>query len=146
MAETRLIKRYNAYYHGWCLAFGEHSAKYVDERDINWLFGDERIGLILSPELLKHAQRELLRHHDILPQLTLSNEYLKLNDFLHPLKDEVDTLNAPKLKAFLRGKDELHMYLTTHLFYPNKRIITFAKKKPVLIMYKEMQPLKLVLE
>ncbi|MES9970884.1 MAG: hypothetical protein ABW092_12695 [Candidatus Thiodiazotropha sp.] len=147
MSDSRIVKRYNAYYRGWCLAFGEHSADYDEERDISWLFGADRIGLILSSELRKHAQHELLGHHDEIPQLLLTNHSVVLNNYEHQLEDDVDTKNILRLKAFLMQREEMHMFLCSHLFYPSRtRILTFATKKPLYIMYKEMQPLNLIVD
>jgi hypothetical protein len=147
MVDARVIKRYNAYYHGWCLAFGEHSAEYGQDRAINWLAGEERMGLILSPSLRKQMNRELLGHHDEIPELALSDDALRMNRIIHHLQDDLDRRNMRELKDFLRTSPELHMFLCSHLFYPpGTRIITFARKKPLIIMYKEMQPLKLILE
>ncbi|MES9829376.1 MAG: hypothetical protein ABW201_14005 [Candidatus Thiodiazotropha sp.] len=147
MNESRIVKRYNAYYRGWCLAFGEHSADYNEERDISWLFGEDRAGLILSSRLRKQAQHELLGHHDEIPQLALSDDSLVLNQYKHPLQDDVDMRNILRLKEFLLRGEEMHMFLCSHLFYPSRtRILTFASRKPLVVMYKEMQPLKLLIE
>ncbi|MCU7877447.1 MAG: hypothetical protein KZQ84_11730 [Candidatus Thiodiazotropha sp. (ex Lucinoma borealis)] len=147
MNDSRIIKRYNAYYKGWCLAFGEHTADYDEDRDISWLFGEDRIGLILSTSLLKKAQHELLGHHESIPQLFLSNNTVGFNHFDYRLQDEIDTKNALRFREFLLQGEELHMFLCSHLFYPSStRILTFATKKPLIIMYKEMQPLKLATE
>jgi hypothetical protein len=147
MNDSRIVKRYNAYYRGWCLAFGEHSADYDDDRDISWLFGEDRIGMILSSSLLKLAQHELLGHHDEIPHLTLLNDSVRFNRFEHQLQDDIDRNNLVRLKEFLLGAEELHMFLCSHLFYPSRtRIVTFATKKPLIIMYKEMQPLELIIE
>jgi hypothetical protein len=147
MNGSRIIKRYNAYYRGWCLAFGEHNADYDEERDISWLFGEDRIGLILSPNLRKQAQHELLGHHDEIPQLSLTDDSVALNQYRHRLQDEVDMRNIQRLKEFLLHGEEMHMFLCSHLIYPSRtRILTFATKKPLIIMYKEMQPLKVTIE
>ena len=147
MTEPRQIKRYNAYYHGWCLAFGEHSADdYEDEAEINWLFGEQKAGLILSQPLLKQAQQEFLGHHNAIPELAISDRELRMNSFYHPLNSDRDIKNARRLKAFLHESRELHMYLSSHLFYQGKRIITFGREKPLIIMYKEMDPLNLIVE
>jgi hypothetical protein len=146
MNDTRIVKRYNAYYRGWCLAFGEHTADYDEDRDISWLFGEDRIGLILSSQLRKQAQYELLGQHEEIPQLLLSDHSVVLNQYEHPLKDDVDKKNMLRLQTFLRQGEELHMFLCSHLFYPSHtRILTFATKKPLVIMYKEMQPLNLTI-
>jgi hypothetical protein len=146
MPTTRVIKRYNAYYKGWCLAFGEHSADYGDERDINWLFGEQRMGLILSSNLLKRAQQELLGQQSI-PQLLLSNHSVTFNNFDFALQDQIDMQNIQRFKQFLLAGEELHMFLSNHLIYPSKtRILTFSTQKPLIIMYKEMQPLRLTIQ
>ncbi len=146
MIAMRIIKRYNAYYRGWCLAFGEHNVDYEEERDINWLYGEERIGLILSSGLRKQAQRELLGHHEEIPELVLSDDGVWMNEFIYRLKNDTDRVNIQRMKDFLLDSQDLHMFLCNHFFYPHTRIITFAKVKPITIMYKEMQPLKLILE
>jgi hypothetical protein len=147
MKGSRIVKRYNAYYRGWCLAFGEHSADYDEQRDISWLIGEDRVGLILSSTLRKQAQHELLGHHDEIPQLSLTSESVTFNQYKHQLQDDVDMRNILRLKAFLLQGEEMHMFLCSHLIYPSRtRILTFATKKPLIIMYKEMQPLKLVVE
>ena len=145
MTDSRVIKRYNAYYKGWCLAFGEHTADYGEERDINWLFGEDRIGLILSSDLRKKAQHELLGQRRGIPELLLSKQTVGLNAFDYPLQDEIDLDNLHKLKQFLLNEHEVHMFLCSHLIYPpHTRILTKEKKKPLIIMYKEMRPLKLI--
>lgn len=146
MNDSRIIRRYNAYYHGWCLTFGEHTADYEDNRDINWLFGEERIGLILSPGLRKKAQREFLRQQEETPELGLSDTMVRVNKSVCRLDDDADRVNVRRLKDFLLSSQDIHMFLCNHLFYPRTRIITFAREKPIIIMYKEMQPLKLVVE
>lgn len=146
MNESRIIKRYNAYYRGWCLTFGEHTADYEDERDINWLYGEDRIGLILSPSLRKQAHREFLGQHEEIPELGLSDNMVRVNTSVYCLKSDADRLNVQRLKDFLLSSQDMHMFLSNHLFYPRTRIITFAREKPIIIMYKEMQPLKLVVE
>lgn len=146
MKDLRVIKRYNAYYHGWCLAFGEHTASFEEERDINWLFGDRKTGLILSSSLRIQAQREFLGHHEEIPELCLSGKMVRMNKFTYRLNNDTDRMNVQRLKDFLLGSQDMHMFLCSHLFYPRTRIITFAEEKPSIIMYKEMQSLKLIVE
>ena len=146
MIALRIIKRYNAYYHGWCLAFGDHTANFEEERDINWLFGEERIGLVLSSALRKQAYREFLGSQEAIPVLALSDDRVRMNEFIYRLNNDADRVNVRRLKNFLLSSEGLHMFLCSHFFYPRARIITFAKKKPIAIMYKEMRPLKLVVD
>jgi len=146
MSDSRIIKRYNAYYHGWCLTFGEHTASYDEDRSINWLYGEDRIGLIVAPRLRKQAQLEFLGHRDGLPELGLSEDTVRVNQSVHHLKSDTDKEDVRQLMDFLLNGQDMHMFLCSHLFYPRTRIITFCAKKPITIMYKEMQPLKLIIE
>lgn len=146
MIDVRIIKRYNAYYRGWCLAFGEHTANYEEERDINWLYGEKRIGLILSSGLRKQAQREFLGHQERIPELRLSDDSVRINNFIFRMKNDIDRVNVQHLKDFLLNCQDMHMFLCSHFFYPRTRIITFSEEKPMIIMYKEMQPLNLIVE
>lgn len=147
MGEYRIIRRYNAYYRGWCIAFGEHKADYKEEREVNWLYGEDNVGMIFSSGLLKRINRELLGHHDEIPKFILTDSSFRMNELNFQLTDDADKQGAQFLKKFLRDSQDLHMYVCSHLFYPPRtRIITFARKKPVIIMYKEMQPLKLKIE
>ncbi|MES9856773.1 MAG: hypothetical protein ABW166_09250 [Sedimenticola sp.] len=147
MSNEVLIKRYNAYYHGWCLAFGEHDATYDETREICWLFGDERIGMALAPKLRRRLYLALLGRHERTPELILNSGTVKVDDISYELNDEIDRECLKQLKRFLRCEDELHLFLSSHFCYPSgTRIITFAKKKPSIILYKEMPPLKVLIE
>ena len=146
MSETRIVKRYNAYYHGWCLAFGDHTADYEDGRDINWLYGEDRVGLILLSGLRKQVQRELLGRNEEAPTLTFADDMVKMNQLVYRLPDEAGRTNVRRVKDFLLRNQGLHMFLSNHFIYPGARIISFSTKKPVAIMYKEMRPLKLIVE
>lgn len=146
MSESRIISRYNAYYHGWCLAFGEHKVSYEDNREINWLFSDDRIGLALGPKLRRRLYHELLGHHDKIPELILLDDSIRINQLIYPLSDEIDRHGMKAWKKFVLSGDDLHMFLCSHFCYPSgTRIVTFTKKKPTMIMYKEMQPMKLTI-
>lgn len=143
MPDEVLIKRYNTYYHSWCLSFGEHEAIYDEARDICWLFGEERIGMALAPNLRRRLYLALLGREHKEAELALRDEAVEVGDRCYPLTDEVDLESMAKLKSFLRSEDELHLYLTNHFCYPSgTRIITFSRKKPPAILYKEMRPLK----
>lgn len=141
------IKRYAAYYAGWCAAFGEHKLSYDEEREINWVVGESKIGFAVRPRLKRILNRELLGKHHQYPQITLTNRFVTINDrsFDFDLGDAGP--GVEQLRDFFSAADEIHMFLTSHLCYPpGTRIITFSKKKPLLIIYKEIQPLKLVVD
>ena len=49
------------------------------------------------------------------------------------------------LRELLLGCDEAHMFLTYHLIYPpGTRIITVSSKPPLGLLYREMEPLTVV--
>ena len=147
MVEKRVVKRYNTYYQGWRLAFGEHRVVYDERRDINWLFSEDRIGLAVAARLRKRIYRELLGHQEQLPQLVVTEDAVRINDFVYPLSVEADRQGARLLKQFLLEQEVLHMFACSHFCYPaGTHIITFSGKKPTIILYKEMQPLEVILE
>jgi len=51
MGSERKIRRYAAYFHGWATAFGNHDKRFDEERDLSWLLGEDRIGLVLTPRV-----------------------------------------------------------------------------------------------
>jgi len=143
MSYSRLIKRYSAYYAGWCVAFGEHEINYDENRQINWLFGDSKIGFILSPQLKRIFFHELLGKHGHIPLVSIQESEIRLNEYRIPLALEEDRQRLARLKEFFDSQEDVHLCLTSHFCYPQgTRIITFTKKKPLIIMYKEIQPIK----
>ena len=144
---SRVIRRYNAYYHGWCLSFGKHEVTYDEDKEINWLIGEDQVGLALAPRLRKLLFRELLGQHDKTPELTISDNAIKFKNKPYALPDESTTAGMQYFKKFLLGGDDFHMFLSSHFCYPpGTRIITFSKKKPLIIMYKEIEPLQLIVD
>lgn len=148
MANEVLIKRYNTYYQGWCLSFGEHEADTDEDRDLYWLIGEARIGMAVSPKLKRTLNLALLGHHEKTPELVLENDTLKAQDtVIYKLTDEVDKEGMGQLKIFLDGKDDLHLFITSHFGYPSGTcILTFSREKPTILLYKEMQPLKVMIK
>ncbi len=145
MAFNRLIKRYSAYYSGWCVAFGEHKAAYNEDRDINWLHGEFQVGFALAPKLKRILVKELLGRHVDIPEITLADTYVKINDKCYEFRTEDDEREMHALKSFFEATDDIHMFLTSHFCYPpGTKILTFASKSPLVIMYKEIKPLKLI--
>ena len=145
--DKKIVRRYNAYYQGWCMAFGEHKAVYHDDWNINWLFADDRIGLAISSELRKRISRELLGQREKAPVVVLAKDSVKINRLHYLLIDEAERDNARQIREFILKSSELHMFLCSHFCYPPRtRIITFSRKKPLAIMYKEMLPLELIIE
>ena len=131
MSFDRLIKRYSAYYSGWCVAFGEHEITYDEDKEINWLHGESKIGFALAQRLKRILLRELLGKHVDIPTITLADSYVKINERKYELMSERDMQEMEVLKDFC--------------YPPGTKIITFSTKKPLLIMYKEIKPLRLAI-
>jgi len=143
MSYSRLVKRYAAYYAGWCVAFGEHEIRYDEDKEINWLVGDSKIGFTLSPQLKRLFFRELLGKHAHTPLVRIQKSEIRINQYRIPVTLEEDKRALASLKEFLNTEEDVHLCLTSHFCYPpGTRIITFTKKKPLIIMYKEIQPMK----
>lgn len=143
MSYSRQIRRYSAYYRGWCVAFGEHDTYYDENKEINWLFGDSKIGFILSPQLKRIFFRELLGKDKHIPVVSIHQSEIKLNEYQIPLALEEDRRGFVSFKEFINTKEDVHLCLTSHFYYPpGTRILTFTKKKPLIIMYKEIQSMK----
>ena len=139
------IRRYTAYLRGFCQAFGDHEAEYEENNDINWLLANEQVGLILSPEVKRTFQRGILGNKTVIPTLRLSESSLQLNRLRHPLEGENDMRGLQALRQLLQQESPTYLYLTYHFIYQSgTRIVTFSKKMPLPIFYKEMRPLKVV--
>ena len=144
MSFSRIIRRYSSYYRGWCVAFGDHDLQYDENKDINWLFGDENIGFTLSPHLKRSVFHELLGRHSNPPLIRVRESEIILNEYRVPITREEDRRGMQRFKEFINTKEDIHLCLTSHFYYPpGIRIVTFTRKKPLIIMYKEIQPMKL---
>ena len=141
-ALDRLIRRYSAYYHGWCQSFGEHEIDSEDEKDINWLIGEDTVGMIIEPKLRRELFRELLGKHRQDPVVEFYGTFARIHDAEYPIAQQENRKGLDALLQMLEHDSEVHLFLTYHFFYPSgTRIVTFSKKKPLLIMYKEIEPL-----
>ncbi|MGF1615126.1 MAG: hypothetical protein ACFCVA_14790 [Gammaproteobacteria bacterium] len=151
MSYSRLLRRYVAYYRGWCQAFGEHE---VDEEPnnppaddgIQWLFGENRVGLILPEEIRKRFLKELVSRKTGEPSIgfSRSSSEITINDTVCSVLCGHIERGVPRLVVLAKQHSELHMFLTHHLCYaPGTRIITFSSTRPLGILYKEIDPLVL---
>lgn len=144
MSLEKEIKRYAAYFRGWCQAFGEHENTNQENDNINWLFGKDQLGLILNREIRKAFYKELLGKEQEILMLTVSSSWVKIGDLIYPLQHESDKNGFETLANILNNNEIVHMYLTYHLMYQTgTRIVTFATKPPLGILYKEMEPLRI---
>lgn len=146
MGKTRkIIMRYSSYYHGWCLAFGEHKIGYDENRGINWVEGKSQMGFVISTNKTKPLYRELLRHRNMSPTVSISETMTRINDLEYKFAQE-ELAGARRFIEYVQQHEQLHMYLTSHFCYPPRtRIITFSPKKPTIILYKEISPIRLIL-
>ena len=144
MTYSRQIRRYSAYYKGWCVAFGEHDTYDYDEtKEINWLFGDSSICFIPSPRLKRIFFHELLGKGKHIPLVSINQSEIRLNEHRIPIALEEDRRGLIHFREFINATEDVHVSLTSHFWYPTgTRIITFTKKKPLIIMYKEIQSIE----
>jgi hypothetical protein len=143
MVLEHTVSRYSAYFRGWCQAFGEHEAFFDEGSEINWLRADDQIGLVLTDEVRRLFYKQLLGDKSAILHLSKTHVQLATSSYL--LKEQKDIEGMGALMALLRRDAPTHLYLTYHLLYPQgTRILTFSKKSPLLIIYKEMQPLKVI--
>ena len=58
----RDVKRYAAYFKGWCQTFGEHESLADHDNEIYWLLSDKQAGFVLPPDYLRQLYRAVLLH------------------------------------------------------------------------------------
>ena len=132
------LKRYAAYFKGWCQAFGEHESVNVDANGSYWLLADKQVGLILPKPQIKSLYREVLLHEQI-PSLTFSQQGVHVGEFHLPFSSKREKPVLSAVEDLVEAGSELHVYLTSHLLYGyENRIITISSKKPLSIIYKEI--------
>jgi hypothetical protein len=138
----RKIKRYSAYFLGWCQAFGEHEIFFREEDDVNWLFGEAKIGINFSPRVRRLFLKEMLKQNKENLSLIISNNHIQLGDLKYHFVSEKDNYGLTKILDLLRNNEEIHLFLTSHFCYPpGTRIVTLSRKKPFIILYKEIESL-----
>jgi hypothetical protein len=132
------LKRYAAYYKGWCQTFGEHESILSEDDGISWLFGDGQIGFITPWDLTKALLLEVLRKHQS-PKLTISRNHVRIGRLDYKLSSPTDESALHAIEELLESGHASHIYLTSHFMYGmGTRILTLSSKKPVPIIYKEI--------
>jgi hypothetical protein len=134
----RELKRYAAYFRGWCQAFGEHEDIPVEGSGRYWLLAENQVGLVLPKPLIKPLYREVLLHERT-PALTFSRRRVEIGSLHIPLasKREIQALDA--IEHLMETSTDFHVFLTSHFLYgTGSRIITFSSRKPLSIIYKEI--------
>ena len=147
MELKRRVRRYTAYFRGWSQAFGEHDPSFAEDCEVSWLLAPDQVGLILPDEVRKVFYLELLGKKTTIKTLRVSQTQVEFGRSSYPLEERRDIEGVGALMTLLRREEPTHLYLTYHLLYPQgTRIVTFSKKTPLPIIYKEMQPLTVVVE
>jgi hypothetical protein len=134
----RELKRYAAYFRGWCQAFGEHEGIQCEQSGIDWLLADHQVGLVLPQQYVKPLRREVLLHSSA-PTLTFHEDHIQVGGIRVALEKKQEQKALDAIASILESPEAVHLYLTSHLLYGGgNRIITFSSKKPLLIIYKEI--------
>ncbi len=132
------LKRYAAYFRGWCQAFGEHKGIEVDENESYWLLAENQVGLVLPKYQIKPLNREVLLHDEV-PSLTFSAQGVQIGALQFPFASDHEKEALSVIEHLIETGPEFHMFLTSHLLYGSgSRIITFSCNKPLSIIYKEI--------
>ncbi len=140
MTEQRSIRRYTAYFRGWAGAFGEHEAIEDATHGLHWLVGANEVGTILTPPLRRALFRALLPKDQPMPKIRITSTAVQVGGhwFLH---SALAPTIAEGILGLFRTAEDLHLYLTYHLWYPaGTRILTLSKTKPLILIYKEIEP------
>ena len=133
----RELKRYAAYFRGWCQPFGEHESLGSEASGVSWLFAQGQLGLVLPKAMIRPLYREVLLR-DQVPVLTFGDRDVTIGSLLLPIAQDHGCQAVDSLRAMLGGSGDCHVFLTSHLLYAGSRIITFSSRKPIAIIYKEI--------
>jgi len=137
----RDLKRYSAYFRGWCQAFGEHESIHRESTGVNWLFADDQVGLVLPKAMIKPLYREVLLQKQV-PTLSFKRKCVRIGAVRIPLEKRHRKKTLQAIERLFSAGDEVHLFLTSHLLYSGSQIITFSRKKPLAIIYKEIGTLR----
>ena len=134
----RKVKRYAAYFRGWCQTFGEHESLADHDNEIYWLLTGKQAGFVLPASYQKQLYKAVLLHEKA-PPLTFQRLQVEVDDFSFSLTPEHEETIRATIGKLLSSNDELHVYLTSHFMYGTQaRIITLSTIKPLSIIYKEI--------
>lgn len=136
------LKRYAAYFRGWCQAFGEIDKEFEGANGIMWLLAEDQVGLILPDQQRREVYRQVLGTKAKAKVLTVSDSRFQLGETAFDIDvNQVQEYLRTLLRAF-SGSQELHLYVTYHLTYPSgTRFVTISKRAPLRIIYKEIEPM-----
>lgn len=143
MSFERDLRRYSAYFRGWCQAFGEYDGEFKEENGTTWLLGTEQIGLILPERMRRKVYKDVLAKKARSSLLTVSNSYFQLDDARFSVSGNENHERMEALVRAFKDSEALHLYLTYHLLYPSARFVTLSKNAPLRIIYKEIEPMRM---
>lgn len=144
--QEREVKRYAAYFRGWCQTFGEHDSFADHDKEIYWLLTESQAGFVLPKNYLRQLYRAVLLHQTA-PLLTFQRDQVQVGDFSFSLTPKHEELIRETIGRLLSSDGGLHVYLTSHFMYgTNARIITLSAKKPLSIIYKDIGSMRIRLE
>jgi hypothetical protein len=156
MTDTRLIRRYSAYFHGWAQAFGAHERLDDPSGGLRWLLGEQQLGLILTAAMqplldalqIDGEERSApgsnpARLAGARPAVSLDERALRVGGLILPL-DRARQAVIERARALLDDQPDLHLYQTYHLIYPSgTRILTLSQRAPMTLIYRELEPLRI---
>ena len=146
MQLERTVRRYSAYFRGWCQAFGEHDVVESQGEGIRWLFGEQQIGFILPRELTRKLYREVLGKEHSSPLMDLNPERVRVGRFCQALPEIWQQRGLEAFSQLMQAENDLHLYLTYHFMYPSgTRIVALSQRKPLPIIYKEIRHINITL-
>ena len=141
----REIKRYSAYFRGWCQAFGEHDSIPGEESGIHWLFTEHQAGFILPQPIIRQLYREVLLHREPQP-LRFNPDSVNIGSLKFALERHQEKQILAVIENVLTSGHDFHVFLTSHFMYGTEaRIMTLSTKKPLTIIYKEIGKLRIQL-
>jgi len=146
MSVERQVRRYAAYFKGWCQAFGEHEPLVSEGEAIQWLLGDKQLGVILPDDLTRPLYREVLSAQNNCPCLVIGTSHVQVGELRHDFTTAPDAAGLAALRQLAQGAHGLHLFLTYHFMYPSgTRILTFSRHQPLSIIYRHIGPMRIVL-
>jgi len=142
MASERKIRRYAAYFHGWATAFGHHDKHFNEGCNLTWLFGNDQIGLILTPGVKDFLDPLFpAQGKSAPPDVMLGPDTLQIADTRVRLGEE-SRRELDAVMDLLDSTGDLHLLQTYHLVYPSgTRILTLSRQQPLTLIYREIEPL-----
>jgi hypothetical protein len=146
MTHERRVRRYAAYFKGWCQAFGEHESFTDEASGISWLYNESQIGFILPATLTKALYREVLRGQEC-PVLVISGNSARVGDvsFVFPAGQE--NLIRSGIRKLLEASSDPCVFLTSHFMYGTRtRIMTLSDSRPLSIIYKAIGDMRIRLD